>query len=101
MITDTTSLDKIKKALDFDQMSKTEQEELLLDMGEQIYKGTILASMEAMDEKSRAGFVDLIEKNASQEKLAAYIEEHVSNADAIAEAAVTELVNDILAVIGE
>jgi hypothetical protein len=93
-------LEKIKDALDFDHMSKAEQGEFLLDLGEQIYKGTILRSLLAMDEGTRTGFIDLIEKDAPQEILADYIEKHVSNSEVLAQGVVTDLLNDILTVVG-
>jgi Protein of unknown function (DUF5663) len=93
-----TDFKAITDALEFDEMTPEEQEELMLDLGNLIYNGTMLRIMERMDEKYKDDFHALIDKNAPEEELAEFIEKHVPNADAAVEETVAELTRDILAV---
>lgn len=93
-----TPLDEIKKALEFDEMTPKEQEKLMLDLSELIFKGTMIRVLEQMDEKTKDEFHALINKGASQDDLAAFVEENVPGANEAALETVSDLTNDILAV---
>lgn len=93
-----TRLDEIKEALEFDEMTPKEQESIMLDLSELIFKGTMIRVMEQMDENTKDAFHDLIDRNASQDELAAFITENVPGADDAALETVADLTNDILAV---
>ncbi len=93
-----TPLDEINAALEIDEMTEKEQEELMLDLGELIFKGTIIGVMEIMDEKTKNEFHKLIDRNATQDELAAFIEDNVPGANEIALETVMNLTDDILAV---
>jgi len=92
-----TDFSAIQEALEFDEMTPEEQEELMLDLSNLIYNGTMLRIMERMDEKYKDEFLELIDKGASQEELATFIEKNVPNADSAVEETVAELTSDILA----
>ncbi len=94
-----TSFDEIKEALDFDTMTKAEQDDLLLELNELIFKGTMIRVLEVMDEKDKEGFHDLIDQNASSEELSRYIQSHVSNIDFFVAETVQDLTQDIQAVL--
>ena len=93
-----TDLSPVEEALGFAELSIEEQKEILLDLSELIYKGTMIRVMERMDESHKDAFHALIDGNASQEEIATFIEKHVPDADAAVQETVAELTSDILAV---
>jgi hypothetical protein len=98
MKTNTTSFEPIIQALNLKQLSKTEQEEILLDLNELLFKGTLVRLLERMDEKTQEEFDALLSSDASEEVVEKFLKKHVPHADAAVEETITELTNDILAV---
>ena len=54
-----------------------------------------------MDEKTREEFDTLLDANAPEEEIEAFIQAHVPDADSAVEETVAELTSDILAVTSE
>lgn len=87
-------------ALGIQDLTPEEQEEMLLDLNELIYKGTMVRLIERMDEKTKADFDALMDRDADEEVVEKFLEERVPGADQAVEETVEELRNDILAVTG-
>ncbi len=90
--------DKLVEALDLSALPLEEQNELLLDLNSVIFKSSLLTMIEAMDEPTREEFAVLMEEEASEEDLEAFLMEKVPGAEAAVQQAVESLADDILAV---
>jgi hypothetical protein len=88
----------IIEALDLAELEPEEQEELLLDLDELIFKGTMVRLIERMDEKTASAFNALLDEDASEDDIEAFLQKHVPDADSAITDTVAELTNDILAV---
>jgi len=91
-------LDKLTEALDIESMSPEEQEKTLLDLNALIFRGSIMRMIAQMDEPIREAFGKLVESNASEEQLQAFLTENVPQADQAVKDTVDVLTSDILAV---
>jgi hypothetical protein len=100
-MTQTNTLTPIEKALGFAELSEKEQQEVLVELNELIFKGTMIRVMEQMDESVKDEFHALIDSNASQDEIIDFIEANVPDSDALVQETVTDLTNDILAVTKE
>lgn len=90
----------ILQALDLEALPPEEQEALLVELHELIYRGSMLRLMERMDESTKERFEKLLQDSASDEAIEAFITENVPDADAIVTETVQELTDDILTVTG-
>ena len=90
----------ILDALDFVALAPEEQEELLLDINELVFKGSMVRLVEHMDDGTREEFDALISRDPDEEELQAFLAERVPGADEIVAETVEELRDDILAVTG-
>lgn len=88
-------------ALQLDDLSEKEQEEILGDLDEVIFKGTIIRLLEQMDEKTRIEFEALLDQDAEEDEIQIFLEKHVPNADAAVQDTIAEITDDILAVTKE
>jgi hypothetical protein len=77
-------------------LAPEEQEAALLDIEELIYKGTMVRLVERMDDQVRDKFEKLLESDADEEAVEAFLTEHVPDADQAVAEAVAELQNVIL-----
>jgi hypothetical protein len=93
-----TRMEDVIEALNIFELPEEEQEELLNDLNELIFKGTLVRLLERMNDKTREEFSQLLEQDAPEEVVEAFIEKHVVNADSAVEDAIIELRDDILAV---
>jgi hypothetical protein len=96
-----TTMQNVMDALHIFELPEEEQEELLNDINELIFKGTLIRLLERMDEKTRDEFSKLLDQDAPEEVIESFIEKHVVNADTAVEEAIIELRDDILAVTKE
>lgn len=94
---DTT---KILEALDMTELPKEEQEELLLDLGSLVFEGTMLRLIERMDDGTREKFEALLDQDASEEEIMAFLRAQVPGADAAVAETLDDIRNDILAATG-
>ena len=93
-----THTKSIIEALDLAELEPEEQEEILGDLNELIFKGTLLRIIERMDDSTRNAFNVLLDGDAAEEVVEAFIDKHVPDADNAVTETITELANDILAV---
>ncbi len=96
--TSSNRFDKLVEALDLSALPLEEQNELLLDLNSVIFKSSLLTMIETMDEPTREEFAVLMEEEASEEDLEAFLMEKVPGAEAAVQQAVESLADDILAV---
>lgn len=96
----TTNLSPILDALQLTELPAEEQEALLLELNELVFKGTMVRLIERMDEPSRDEFTKLMESDADEASVEAFLRERVTNADQVVAETVAELADDILAVTG-
>lgn len=96
--TTQTALDSIIQALEIDQLPPEEQEDALLKLNELVFRGSIMRMLAQMDEPTKEAFGKLVEGDAPEEALQAFIEQHVPNADQAVADTVAALTSDILAV---
>lgn len=99
MATDSpTPLDQIIQALDLASMTPEEQEKTMLDLNALIFRGSIMRMIEQMDEPTKEAFGKLVESDAAEEELQAFLTENVPQADQAVADTVAALTSDILAV---
>lgn len=88
----------ILRALEIENLSSEEQEELLLDLGDLVFRGSMLRFIERMDDATRESFNTLLDRNASEQEITDFLQKHIPNADAVVEETLADLRSDILAV---
>jgi hypothetical protein len=98
MAQEPTGFETIIEALKLDQLSPEEQEKTLLELNELIFRGSIIRMVEQMDQETKDAFNELIEGDASEEQLQAFITEKVPHADQAVAYTIASLTSDILAV---
>ena len=91
-------LDSIIEALGMNDLPPEEQESALLQLNELVFRGSITRMLESMDQSTREAFGKLVESDASEEDLQAFITQHVPNADQAVADTVAALTSDILSV---
>ncbi len=88
----------ILDALNFSALEPDEQQEMLMELHELIFKGTFIRLLERMDERSREEFTAMLEADASDEEVQGFIETKVPDAESAVLETVQELTSDILTV---
>ena len=87
-------------ALDIGSLAPDEQEELLLDLNDLVYKGTLLRLVGMMDDQTKADFEKLLDSDPEEDVVEAFLEERVPDSGKAVEDTIQELRDDILAVTG-
>ncbi|MBU1292897.1 hypothetical protein KJ819_02400 [Patescibacteria group bacterium] len=100
MSTSGTPLEKIIDALELDQLPADEQEEIMSDIGALIFQSTMMNLMQVMDPETKEEFGKMVESDASEDEVSAFISSRVPNSDTIVQSTIDEMVDDILAVTG-
>jgi len=85
-------------ALDLKEHSIEEQEEILNDMSEFIFQGTLTRLIDQMDDATQAEFEALMDQDAPAEEIEAFLEKRVPGAQKAVEDTIREITDDILAV---
>ena len=96
----TDQTQNILDALDMKGLPPEEQEELLLDLGDLVFRGSMLRLIERMDDPTKDDFNTLMDKNPSEAEVMAFLKERVPDADKAVEETLADLRSDILAVTG-
>lgn len=89
---------KLLELLDISHLPPQEQEEMLLDMGDMVFRNAILAAIEATDEATKKEFLTLLEADASEDEIESFLEEKVPHMRNAVDEALAALADDILAV---
>ncbi|HEY4489413.1 MAG TPA: hypothetical protein VJA87_02940 [Candidatus Paceibacterota bacterium] len=88
------------EALDISELSPEEKEELLLDLGDLVFRGSMLRLIERMDDKFKDDFHTLMEKDPSEDEVTDFLKSRVPDAGSAVEETLADLHSDILAVTG-
>lgn len=97
----TTGLQDIVEALSLAELPDEEREQILLDVQELIFKGTMVRLVDRMDDATRADFTLLMERDATDEEVEEFLKTRVIDADGAVTEAMQDLTDDILAVTKE
>ncbi len=84
-------------ALHLSAYTPQEQEQLLVDVSDTIFKGTLVRIIERMDSTTRDDFNALMENDADGEGVATFLKERVPKSDEATLEAVREVTADIAA----
>jgi succinate dehydrogenase flavin-adding protein (antitoxin of CptAB toxin-antitoxin module) len=98
MTKDSTAFTTILDALNLKELPVEAQEQMLLELNDLVYKGTMTRLIEQMNEKTRNAFLKLLDENVSEVELGAFIEKHAPHVDDAVRDTLNELTNDILMV---
>lgn len=93
----TSPTEKLFESLNLPAYTPKEQEQLLVDVSDTIFKGTLVRIIERMDTTTRDDFTALMEKDADGEEVAAFLKERVPESDKATLEAVREVTEDIAA----
>jgi hypothetical protein len=96
----TNNAQNLLDALGIQELLPEEQEALLVDLSEMIYEGTLVRLLERMDDATKTAFDRLLEADADEEEIQAFLEKNVPGSAQAVEDTVQELRNDILSVTG-
>lgn len=86
------------EALGIQDLSPEEQEEMLIELNDLVFKGSLIRIVELMDDETKDKFNDLLEADPPEEEIQAFFLEHVPGADKAIEETIEEIRDDILAV---
>lgn len=87
---------KLSDAFDMQDLPEKEQEDLLLEVGDVVLKGTVLRLIERMDDATRVEFDALLTKKPVDEEVIQFLTERVEGADQVVEEVLAGLRDDIL-----
>ncbi len=95
-----TNYTKVIDALDVGSLPVEEQEALLLDLNELVFKGSMVRLIERMDEATREEFTALVDSDADDDVVEAFLRQHVPDADTAVSETIADITDDILSVTG-
>lgn len=93
-------VETLLEVLDIEGLPPEEQEDLLLELNEIIFKGTFVKLLERMDDATKDDFDQLMSGEPSEDQVMAFLQERVPDADQAVEETIQELRDDILSVAG-
>jgi non-homologous end joining protein Ku len=96
----TATRTNLYDALGLEILEPAERIEILNDLNDLIFKGTVVRLLERMDDKQKDEFDGLMASDADEEEVMAFLENKVPGAEEAVEDTVAELESDILAVTG-
>lgn len=88
------------EALDIDELQPEEQEELMLDLGDLVFRGSMLRLIERMDDKTKDDFNTLMDAEPSEDAVMEFLQARVPDAGQAVEETLADIRSDILAVTG-
>ncbi len=94
----TLPIQSLLDALKVAELPAQEQEELMLELQETVFEGTMARLVERMDDATAEAFGALVEKDSSEEEVQAFLAERVPGYSAVVEEVIKDLTDDILSV---
>lgn len=85
------------EVLGLSSLSEEEQQSLLIDMQQLIFKGSVVRMLEMMSEEAKEAFNTYLSSNPSEDEVMAYLEKEVPEAKEAILDTIAELKSDILA----
>lgn len=92
----STAQEKLLTALDLESLPPEEQEAFLADISDLVFEDSLTRMVEAMDQKTREDFGALMESDAEEDAVEAFLKERVPGADQAVADAMAELADAIL-----
>lgn len=92
----TTPIQNLIDALGLDELAPEEQEAMILEVHELVFRGALARTIELMDDATRADFDALLEKDPSEEEVDAFLKARVPGSETAVAEAVQEIADDIL-----
>ncbi len=96
----TTDTRKIVAALDLSALPQQEQEQLLIDLNDLVFRGSLLRLVERMEDSSLTALENLIAQGASDEEISAFLTERVPGTETVVAETLKDLAGDILMATG-
>jgi hypothetical protein len=93
-----TPLAQIEKALGLDELEQDERDQIIADIGDLVFRSSMVRFIERMDEPTKDKFDALMARNPGEEAVVAFLEANDPDADGVIQSAVQDITNDILAV---
>jgi len=78
------------------ELPEEEQGGMLESLGDLVFKESLMRAVEAMDEPTKKEFEALLERDASEDEVIAFLDKRVPNAAALVDEAAKEITGDIL-----
>jgi|GEM_PF-4454686 len=94
--TQTSALEELLEALKVGELAEEEQEQLMLELNDLVTQSTLVRMLERMDEESQTEFSALLDGEASEEEVEAFLAQKVPDADAILEDVIRGITKDVL-----
>jgi hypothetical protein len=88
-------------ALGLAELAPEEQEELLLDLNELVYKGAMVRILSTLDEETKSKLEQLLDSSPDERAVEAFLENNIPEANQAVEDTIREIRDDIMAVTGE
>lgn len=95
MTPEETRFEEIIAALKVDELSESEQEEFLLELNDIVLKSTLARIIERMDDTTRDDFAALLDREASDDEVEAFLAERVPEAAGALDEAIADITSDI------
>lgn len=93
--TQTSSIETLISALNLSAYSQEKQEQIILNISDTLFKGTLVRLVERMDDATRNDLNTLMESDISSEDVVTFLKERVSGADEVVHEVLHEITNDI------
>lgn len=74
---------RIKEILDIDKLSPTEQDNMMMKLGDIVYEKTLIRCYALMSEENEIAFENLVESKSSPEELLMFLKEKIPNIENI------------------
>jgi hypothetical protein len=88
------------EALGLKDLTPEEQEELLLDLNELVYKGAMVRILSSIDDDTKAALEQLLDTDPDEDTLQDFLDKNVPGASQAVEDTIQEIRDDILGVTG-
>lgn len=88
------------EALQMNEFPAEEQEQMLLDLSDLVFKGSMIRLIERMDGDTREAFSALLESDPSEDDVLGFVDEHVPGYDEVVTETLEDITGDILAATG-
>ena len=91
----------IMQELGLENLPQEKQEELLVKMGEVIFKKIFLATVEKLDDEGKNRFEKMMEEGNSPEEIESFLSEKIDNYDEILDKIIQDLKKDMKGAIAQ
>lgn len=93
-----TPIQNLIDALKLNELEPEEQEAMILEVHELVFRGALARTIELMDEQTREEFSALLDTEPTENEVDEFLKTRVPGADTAVAEAVQEIADDILAI---